>query len=104
MFSTPRHHSCAQRLRQRLRERQRQRLRQRLRLRLRQRLRQRLRAVWRAVAWVAGAVGRRCGRRQSLVAPSRSVNAMYPTVNREHVLRLASWRAVASGGQGEAFL
>ena len=40
----------------------------------------------------------------SLVAPSRSVNAMYPTVNREHVLRLASWRAVASGGQGEAFL
>ena len=29
---------------------------------------------------------------------------MYPTVNREHVLRLASWRGVASGGQREAFL
>ena len=40
----------------------------------------------------------------SLVAPSHSVNAMYPTVNREHVLRLASWHGVASGGQREAFL
>ena len=40
----------------------------------------------------------------SLVAPSRSVNAMYPTVNREHVLRVPSWRGVASGGQREAFL
>ena len=35
------------------------------------------------------------------MASSRSVNAVYPTVNREHVLRLPSWPGVASGGQRE---
>ena len=40
----------------------------------------------------------------SLVAPSRSVNAMYPTVNREHVVPLPAWLRVASAGHDEAFL
>jgi hypothetical protein len=64
-------------------------------------------AAWMQELWAATATVARCtraasyGGELSLVAPSRLVNAMYPTVNREHVLRLASWRGVASGGQRE---
>ena len=44
------------------------------------------------------------GAEVSLVAPSRSVNAMYPTVTREHVVPLPAWLWVASAGHDEAFL